>query len=50
MYLKDMENFVMAGKIVTLEPKMAAVFNKDYNTFMTIALDMIESGENSEQN
>lgn len=49
MYLKDVENYIMAGKILTLEPKMATIFSKDYNTFMTIALDLIDGGEISEQ-
>lgn len=48
LYLKDMENFVMAGKIITLEPRMSNVFSKDYNTYMTMALDLIDGGEKNE--
>lgn len=48
LYMKDMENYIMAGKIITLEPRMATVFSKDYNTFMTMALDMMESGDKHE--
>lgn len=49
LYLKDMENFIMAGKIITLQPKMNSIFSKDYNTYMAMALDLIDGGEVSEQ-
>lgn len=49
MYLKDMENYVMNGKILTLEPRAASVFAKDYNTLMTIALDLMGSEDENEQ-
>lgn len=49
MYLKDMENYVMNGKIVTLEPKVSTTFSKDYNTLMTIALDLMGSDVNAEE-
>ncbi len=40
-YLKNIDSYVMNGKIVTLEPKAANVFNKDYTTLMKIAVDML---------
>lgn len=49
MYLKDMENYVMNGKILTLEPRVASIFSKDYNTLMTAALDLMGSDEEDEQ-
>lgn len=49
MYLKDMENFVMNGKIMTLEPRAASTFSRDYNTLMTVALDLMGSEKNDEQ-
>lgn len=48
MYLKDMENYVMNGKILTLEPKAASVFSKDFNTLMTAALDLMGSVEDGQ--
>ena len=42
----------MNGSIITLDPKSANVFNKDYTTFMKIAVDMLgkEKGDNYEKN
>lgn len=49
MYLKDMENYVMNGKILTLEARAASVFSKDYNVLMTAALDLMGSDGEDEQ-
>ena len=38
-----MENYVMNGKILTLEARAASVFSKDYNVLMTAALDLMGS-------
>ena len=47
LFLKNIDLYVLDGKIVTLEPKMSSVFNKDYITFMSIATDFLEGkGDN----
>ena len=49
-YLKNIDSYIMNGKIVTLEPKAANVFNKDYTTLMNLGVEMLgkeeENGEN----
>ena len=35
----------MDGKIITLDPKMPNVFNKDYAVYMMIATDLIEESK-----
>ena len=51
-YIKNIDAYVMNGSIITLDPKSANVFNKDYTTFMKIAVDMLgkEKGDNYEKN
>lgn len=52
MYLKNIDDYVMNGKIITLEPKMANIFAKDYGTLMSIAADFTKEekiGEKSEE-
>ena len=46
LFLKNIDIYNIEGKIVSLDPKMPNVFNKDYVTFMTIASDLFESGGN----
>lgn len=48
-YIKNIDNYIMNGQIITLQNKMASTFNKDYETFMTIALDTIENNEDKEK-
>lgn len=43
LFIKNIDMYTLDGKIITLEPKMSTVFNKDYVTFMTIATDFIEN-------
>ena len=45
-YLKNIDNYIMNGTIVTLQPKMASTFAKDYSTLMAIAADAVKEGEN----
>lgn len=45
MYIKNIDTYIMDGKIITLEPKMPNVFNKDYSVFMTIATDLLEESK-----
>ena len=53
-YLKNMDTYIMNGEIITLQDRMASTFNKEYETFMSIALDTeekkIKEGEDNEQN
>ncbi len=39
-YIKNIDNFVMDGKIITLEENAPVVFAKDYTTMMQLATDM----------
>ncbi len=41
-YIKNIDQYVMNGEILTLQNKMPTTFNKDYETFMNIALDSLE--------
>lgn len=36
-YLKNIDDYIMNGKIISLEPKVANVFAKDYSVLMSIA-------------
>lgn len=47
-YLKNIDEFIMNGQIVTLEPKMANVFAKDYSVLMEIAADITRESESEE--
>jgi pilus assembly protein CpaE len=40
-YIKNMDSYIMNGEIITLQKRMPTLFNKDYSTFMTIALDIL---------
>ncbi len=44
-FLKNFDEYVMNGKIVTLEPKMPNIFAKDFSAFMSIAADMTKEKE-----
>ena len=50
MFIKNIDSYIMDGKIITLDPKMPNVFNKDYAVFMTVATDLLEEskGEKNE--
>lgn len=45
-YIKNIDNYIMNGEIVTLQPKVANIFSKDYTTLMKIATDIL--GKESE--
>lgn len=45
MFIKNIDSYIMDGKIITLDPKMPNVFNKDYSVFMTIATDLFEESK-----
>lgn len=39
-YIKNIDTFIMNGKIITLEAKAAQIFGKDYTTLMQIITDI----------
>lgn len=40
-FVKNIDDYVIEGKIVTLDKKMTTTFGKDYTTLMTIATDLL---------
>lgn len=42
-YLKNMDTFIMNGKIVTLDQKVSTVFAKDFATYMQMITDLYRS-------
>ncbi len=48
-FIKNIDTYVMNGSIITLQKKMPSVFNKDYSTFMTIALDVLKQDDGKEK-
>lgn len=44
-FIKNIDTYIMDGKIITLDPKMPNVFNKDYAVYMMIATDLIEESK-----
>ena len=47
-YIKNIDNFVMNGKIITLDKKASSIFSKDYTTLMGICTDIFKEGEKHE--
>lgn len=47
-YIKNIDNFVMNGKIITLDKKASSLFAKDYMTLMGICTDLFKEGESYE--
>jgi pilus assembly protein CpaE len=41
-YIDNIDKYIMAGKIITLDSSIARVFNKDYATMMTLATDIMK--------
>lgn len=41
-FIKNIDTFVMNGKIITLDNKASSVFSKDFTTFMQIITDMYQ--------
>ena len=48
-FLKNIDEYVMGGEIVTLQPKVASTFAKEYTTFMTIASDVLKESESGDK-
>ncbi len=49
-YLKNIDSYLINGEIITLHKRMPSVFNKDYSTFMTIALDVLDEEKKESNN
>ncbi len=47
-YLKNMDEYIMNGQIVTLQPKAVNIFSKDFATLTKLATDFIEKGSKNE--
>lgn len=48
-YLKNIDDYVMNGEIITLQPKMASTFAKDYSVLMTIVADVTKEEDIHEE-
>lgn len=48
-YIKNIDSYVMNGEIISLQKRMPTIFNKDYSTLMTIALDTIANKESESE-
>ena len=46
LFIKDMEKLVMKGVIVSLDRKFADVMSDDYQTFVTMATNLLEGDDN----
>ena len=44
-FIKNIDEYVMSGEIITLQKKMPSIFTKEYNTFMMIATDLLKEEE-----
>jgi pilus assembly protein CpaE len=48
-FIKNIDEYIMNGQIITLQKRMPILFAKEYATFMTIAADILkESGDKNE--
>ncbi len=43
-YLKNIDTFIMNGKIITLDKRSSSIFSKDYTTLMGICTDIYKEG------
>lgn len=48
-FIKNIDEYVMNGEIITLQKKMSTLFTKEYTTFMTIARDLLKEEGNSNE-
>lgn len=47
-YIKNIDTFIMNGKIITLDKRASNVFGKDYTTLMGICTDIFKEGDKHE--
>ncbi len=45
MFLKNVDKYVMEGKIISLDKSFSSVMAKDYLTFVSLATDILEEGK-----
>ena len=45
MFLKNVDKYVMEGKIISLDKSFSSVMAKDYLTFVSLATDVLEEGK-----
>lgn len=48
-FLKNIDQYVMNGQIITLQPKASNIFNKDFSTLTKIATNFLKSEENKDE-
>lgn len=48
-FIKNMDEYVMSGEIVTLQKKMSSLFSKEYMTFVTISTDLLKESEDKDE-
>ncbi len=46
LYIKDIENYIMDGLIITLQTKFPTLYMKDYRVYLTMITDMLEGDKN----
>ncbi len=47
-YVKNIDEYIMNGQIITLHPKASSIFNKDFAVLMKLATDFVKEGEGHE--
>ena len=47
-YIKDIDNFIINGQIITLDKRCEKTFPEDFTTLLTMATDLVETKEESE--
>ncbi len=47
-YVKNIDQYIMNGKIVTLHPKASSIFSKDFAVLMKLATDFVKEGVKNE--
>ena len=48
-YVKNIDSYIMSGQIITLQPKAANVFNKDYTVLLKMATDILGKGREKDE-
>ncbi len=48
-FIKNIDSYLLNGEIITLQKRMPSLFNKDYSTLMTMALDILDNTEKEEK-
>lgn len=48
-FIKNIDEYVMSGEIVTLQKKMPSIFTKEYSTFTTMISDLLKDKEENNE-